>query len=568
MICAGCGVSAVINVLFLGVIVAPALAALLLPLRLRRETPHPQALPLVIAAGVSLCLMGLLAFTGETPAVAFSWLPGMGEMRFALEQNGLLAALATAAALTGALWASRREKENPWLLSLMLLALAAANAAFLSAHFLARYVALEVVGLAIALALLVGMGGLAGLRRGSLVYLLLRVGDAGLLAAILLLHARTGTLEIGPALAAAPGLGARAVTWMTAGFALAVAVKVGLLPFQIWILAGQALPRPVHLWLYSTVMPNLGLYLLYRIAPLAALPGPLNTGLLWVGALTGLGALGMAQLRPRAESAPFYVLAAQGGLALLFAAGGAGKALPWGILIISAARMALWSPVQPAANRWRSAPLAGGALALFWIWALATTPLAPLPLFAAAVLIARTALWALRAASPRQTERVGPAWLQRVETFDSETALLRFARRLRQVIEVGALERSLEGLAQGLMALAQAMYERVEVGLLERGLTEGAEGLLEASEAVYERVELAVLERGVAGGAAGVLEASDSAYEVVEQEGLEGSLRSLVGLVRMGTRWLHRRHRGRLRANLVWVAVALVSMVVLLVAAG
>ncbi len=554
-----------VNGLFLGATLAPVIVAGLVPLRLRRDSPLLRGLPLFASVAVTLCLAGLLLFVGEAPTVALTWLPGMGEMTFAMERNGLLAALATALALTGVFMASQRE--NPWLLGLMLLALAAANVAFLSAHFLARYVALEAVGLVVALAALVGAGAMPGLRRGGLVYLLLRVGDVGLLAAILLLHARTGTLEISPALAAAPNLSPRAFNWITMGLVLAVAVKVGLWPFQVWIRAGQILPRPVHLWLYTTVMPNLGLYLLYRIAPLAALPGPLNTGLLWLSAVTGMVALGLVLLRPRLKASPIHVLAAQGSLALILAAGGAGKALPWAIIILTAARGILLPAAQSAEGRRRFTPVAGGALALFWIWALVTYRLTSLPLWSGLALVVLMVLWVVRA-SLNHEEQPSSAWLQRAWIFDFDAALLRFARRLHQVIEVGVLERVLEGLAKGLMAFAQTVYEKIEVGILDRGITESASGLLEASDTLYRRVEMGLLERGVSGSASNALEVSEAAYQSVEQRGLEGSLHSLVDAVRLGSRWLRRLHVGRLRTNLVWVTLALVVLVAMALLSG
>jgi hypothetical protein len=48
---------------------------------------------------------------------------------------------------------------------------------------------------------------------------------------------------------------------------------------------------------------------------------------------------------------------------------------------------------------------------------------------------------------------------------------------------------------------------------------------------------------------------------VREQRGLEGLLRWTVRAVMAGSRWLQRRHTGRLRRNLIWVAASLVLAV-------
>lgn len=506
------------TLLFIGLIGAPLVAAALLPLLRRAEGRTVWQALAAVAGLATLCAAGLLFFIGETPAVALTWLPGMGPLTFSLERAGLQAALATAATaalvFAGPARATCGAGAGDWLGGMvMLISLAAANAAFLSAHFLARYVALEVVGLGIALAALIELGGLEGLRRGGWVYLLLRLGDAGLLAAILLLLARTGTLEIGPALAAAPALEARTLAWVTAGFVLAVGVKVGLWPFHSWICAGRGLSRPTYLWLYATVMPNLGLYLLYRIAPLAALPGPLNTMLLLVGVGAGAAALAVSMIWPVAGMAPVYVMAAQGGLALVAAAGGAGKALPWALLVFTPVRALLWVASEAQGRvRALATGLSGGVLALFWSWVLWSmrAELSLLALGAAGSIVVLTLAWTLRAALGQQ-ERAASARLQRAWDDDPEAALVRFAQQLHGAVEVRFLEQSLENAAAGLLTVAIKLYRSVEHG------------------------------------------------------GLEEALRGVVRVIQAGSRELRGLHVGRLRANLLWVALALMLMVALLV---
>lgn len=530
-----------VNWLFSGLVFAPLAAAALLPFLRRARVRILRRWLAGVAALATACAIGLLFFIGEAPAIAFTWLPGAGAMGFSLERAGLLAALATSATAALVFAATARTQREAgigaWLSGMVLLiALAAANAAFLSAHFLARYVALEVVGLGIALAALIELGGMRGLRRGGLVYLLLRIGDAGLLAAILLLSARTGALEIGPALAAAPALSARALGWVTVGFALAVGVKIGLWPFHFWIRAGQSLSRPSDLWLYATVMPNLGLYLLYRIAPLLALPGPLNTALLLVGAISGGAALAVMLFWPLPELFPVYVMAAQGGLALVVAAGGGGAVLPWAILVFTAVRPLLWLASRTRGRaRVAAVGLSGSALLLFWGWALTSVLLSSAALVAAGGLLALTLMWTLLAL-PKYTLRAAPAWLQRDWEDDSEAVLTRFATRFHDLVEVRVLERGLDALAAGLMTFAQRLYRLIEIGALERSVDESAAGVVEASETVYQKVE---------------------------QDGLEGSVRGLVRVVRAGSYALRALHVGRLRANLVWVALVLALMLAL-----
>ena len=64
--------------------------------------------------------------------------------------------------------------------------------------------------------------------------------------------------------------------------------------------------------------------------------------------------------------------------------------------------------------------------------------------------------------------------------------------------------------------------------------------------------------RGVVGG-------GRLTYRVLEQNGLEGLLRRAVRAVLATSRWMQRRHTGRLRRNLLWVTVSLAAMVLALV---
>ena len=52
-------------------------------------------------------------------------------------------------------------------------------------------------------------------------------------------------------------------------------------PVTSGLAAGRALPTQTGAWLYAVMMPNLGLYLLYRIAPLLELSAAQHT-VLWL----------------------------------------------------------------------------------------------------------------------------------------------------------------------------------------------------------------------------------------------------------------------------------------------
>jgi hypothetical protein len=68
-------------------------------------------------------------------------------------------------------------------------------------------------------------------------------------------------------------------------------VKLGGWPFHLWSRAGRGLSLASQAWLYATLVPNLGAYLLYRVTPLLAVAGLLRTPLLWLGASCALIAI-------------------------------------------------------------------------------------------------------------------------------------------------------------------------------------------------------------------------------------------------------------------------------------
>ena len=429
------------RVLTTAIVGLPLVAGASMAMALRHTRPQTARRIALTATGLTaLCALAPLLFAETGPAVTAEWLPGTGPMGLSAGSSGLYAVLATTLGgfliLLGTTPLGIRFR--PLSGAVMLLALAGANAAFLADHFLARYVALEIVALCVALALLVEVRDPAGMRLAWGSYLLLRVGDAGLLAAILILAGISGTLSISPALGYAvssmEGMGAALnearVGWVVAGFVLAVWAKMGGWPFHLWSRSGRRLSLASQVWLYATVVPNLGAYLLYRVTPLLALAGPLQRTALWLGAggaaLAAL--LALTQTNPRA--ALVYVGAAQSGLALFVAAAGVKPAVWVGLLLLTPLRLLLFLATDAVRSGgvaiWRSVNvwlfgLAGSALAAFSLlttwWAREAG--APLDsLLVAQTAVALTAVWTVQTAwrlhhsLPGTRERTRVYWTQ------------------------------------------------------------------------------------------------------------------------------------------------------------
>jgi len=296
-----------------------------------------------------------------------TWLPSAGPLTLHFGGPGGWIAILTAAALTGVLALSR--SEAPWSRELALVALAGANAAFLAGDFLTRYVALEVVGLAVGLAPLT-VGDPAGMGRARRAYLWLRLGDAGLLIAILMLFEAAGTLAIEPALAAGEELPAARLVLVGVGFLLAVWIKLGAWPAHGWPNASNGASPALRTWLYGLAVPNLGLYLLYRTTPLVGHHQVLAP------AAIGAGMLGLAVLLDGAVRGPLgsrkpIALNAVLGCAAVVLASAAGKTpVVWLAILATPVRLAVWAPEGEFAGEDADAQ-EGSSDAIAWLGRLA-----------------------------------------------------------------------------------------------------------------------------------------------------------------------------------------------------
>lgn len=589
----------------------PSLTSLGVALLLRRRATAARRITLVASAGTALCATALLPLAGRDPTLVIEWLPGTGPMAFGLGATSLGAVLVTTwAAFLVLLGTPAVEREiSPLSLALMLLALAAANVAFLTEHFLARYVALEVVALSIALAPLVQLRGDQGGRAFWSVYIALRVGDVGLLTAILILFDASGTLEISRALEAAVTLGGPGLSWVVFGLLLAVWVKLGNWPLHLWMGWGRRLSLHTQAWLFATVMPNLGAYLLYRVGPLVAPSEAVQSLVLWFGAAAAMLAVITALTRRDLRKALVLISAARGGL-LVFAAASGAKAAVWlGLLVTTPVQLLLFlsgeAPEKGDSSLLGRAAqgafglagltLAGVGLLITWWARQAGVPLDAL--FVAEAAVALLAVWALREAgrSPvRDVEGASPParWVVIITLgLVVLVGALTYSPLIRWLMDTaGTAELRPPSLVSllGYIATAPAllftlilvlvtwqMQRRARIEVHLPGLADGEtveatydlqQGLTEAARALRAIVEVGFLEQVIALSVRVVVDGARLTYRFVEQEGLEGLVRRLVqGILAVGHA-VKDRHTGLLRRNLLWIPLSLMlALVVALV---
>jgi len=589
------------NQLLVALFTLPFLAGFVISLFLRRSQEAARGVALAASAATALLATALIPRAGDDPTLVIQWLPGTGPMTFGLDATSLYAAVVTTwAAFLTLLAASSADRETPSLLfALVLLALSAGNVAFLSEHFLSRYVALEVVALSIALAPLVELRGDEGGRGFWLVYVVLRLGDIGLLSTIKILYAASGTLEITPALEAAGTLGGARLGWVIFGLLLAVWVKLGLWPFHLWVSWGRGLTPGTQAWLYTTLMPNLGAYLLYRVAPLLAPGLAVQTLLLWLAAGATMLAVITALTRRDLRSALIYIAAARGAL-LVFAAVSGLKAAVWlGLLATTPLQLLLFLAAE-APERGASSIGGRAAQGLFALAGLALTGTGVLitwsareagvpvdALFVAETSVALLGIWTIREATrPHRREEAGslPArWVALgtlgVATLGGAVSFGPLARWLMQSADLGGgrvprlteLLRYLVTAPAHLLTLIMVlvvwqMQRRSRIRVHVPGPADGEqvemaydlqEGLAQAARALRAIVEVGFLEQIIVLSVRVVVDGARMTYRLVEQEGLEGLLRRAVQTVLGLSQMLSRRHTGLLRHNLLWIPLTL-----------
>ncbi len=326
-----------------GVLALPLVGALISGLFGRRNDRVQYWSTLAASALTTACALGLLAYGDRHVSLPVEWLPGFGVWSLHIGGVGLWAAVTTTASafLVYLIARGERDTRSPFTDTVILTALSASNAAFLMGHFLGRYVALEIVALCVAAALLTESADRQDISSAGRVYLVLRIGDAGLLAAILILLDAAGSLDIDAALSVGVTLEGSLRVWTAAGFALACWVKLGVWPFHQWLDGGRALRLPARGWLFATVMPQLGLYLLYRVSPLLV-GGMVGALVTMLGLVSVLMAVVLAVLRVPEDpgSLVVYGSAVVGGIAIVLGAAGARTMLA-GLLIAAAPVRAL-----------------------------------------------------------------------------------------------------------------------------------------------------------------------------------------------------------------------------------
>ena len=223
---------------------------------------------LVLLSAIILCLL-YVSLVG--PFTVRTRLVFLGEpLWLSFSQTPTVLFLVTTLTLWLLLFAGQQQQEEFSRFDAVLLAfsLAFGYAAFFSGQFLMRYISLEIVGLIAALSALDWASDQFPFGRFCVVFIFLRLGDLGLLISILLLRASSSTLNIDEMIKTAVELPADQQIWILAGVLVAVAIKLAVWPFSMWLPCAQGKKQRPAYWIPAILVPSLGMYLLYRFVPI------------------------------------------------------------------------------------------------------------------------------------------------------------------------------------------------------------------------------------------------------------------------------------------------------------
>lgn len=140
----------------------------------------------------------------------------------------------------------------------------------LSDNLLMLYVFWEMVGLCSYLLIGFWFHRPAAANAAKKAFIATRVGDFGLLAAILVLYTNYGTFDIGQlhAMATAGILTGATLAWAAVGIFAGAAGKSAQFPLHIWLPDAMEGPTPVSALIHAATMVAAGVYLVARTLPL------------------------------------------------------------------------------------------------------------------------------------------------------------------------------------------------------------------------------------------------------------------------------------------------------------
>ncbi len=177
-----------------------------------------------------------------------------------------------------------------------------------SGSLLLLYLAWEGVGLASFLLIGFYWERPAAGPAATKAFLITRIGDVGLLLAILALFFQTGSFDIATNLQAVTGgqISGTGLTLIALLLFMGAAGKSAQVPFQVWLPDAMAGPTPVSALIHSATMVAAGVYLVARMLPLILASGVAAGVVITIGLVSTLMASAAALAQPELKQVLAY----------------------------------------------------------------------------------------------------------------------------------------------------------------------------------------------------------------------------------------------------------------------
>jgi NADH-quinone oxidoreductase subunit L len=274
----------------------PFAGALLIPLV---NFFAPRAVPwLAVLFGLASSVIAFFLL-GGTPAgapITLDILPGFFRSGLLLDPLSLLPALIATwigfLVLIYSLGYMKGEENLARYYALVLLFIGGMVGMALADNFLALFFFWEVMGVCSYQLIAFFYKDPKAAAAGAKAFLTTKIGDIGLLAAIIILAVNSGSFSFSVNFGAAAGLALPVLGLVAFGFILGAVGKSAQFPLHVWLPDAMEAPTTISALIHAATMVNAGVYLLARVSPVLALVPWSLTLVQWIGAITALlGAL-------------------------------------------------------------------------------------------------------------------------------------------------------------------------------------------------------------------------------------------------------------------------------------
>ncbi len=257
-------------------------------------------LPIIADFTDALALQGE-EFAGVANSIQWMEVPGHLELNFGVHVDAITIVMLVVVSFVGfmvqvySLGYMKGDARYGWYFAVISLFVASMLALVLADNFLLLYFSWELVGLCSYLLI----GHYSHLRSAAeaskKAFITTRLGDIGLLIAIILLWRETGTLNIQGVIEAAQAgeVGREILTASVVLLFLGAMGKSAQFPFHVWLPDAMEGPTPVSALIHAATMVVAGVYLVARTLPLFELVAGGTELVLAVGLLTAFMSAGM-----------------------------------------------------------------------------------------------------------------------------------------------------------------------------------------------------------------------------------------------------------------------------------